>query len=173
MTKDEYRALVKGLNALYSTDTAPLIGDQYKFDLWFSLLQDLEYKRACAAVKKLAMSQRYAPKPYDIRKAYAELSPDAVANTLSDMEAWSMVRDAIRNGTYGSAEEYAALPPVIQKAVGSSENLREWASLPSATVESVIQSNFLRAYTTAQERTAADALLRIGTTGEPVLQIED
>lgn len=72
---------------------------------------------------------------------------------LNDMEAWSLVSKAIRNGTYGSVEEYAKLPPEIQQTLGSHNTLREWAMVPSETVETVIQSNFIKAF--RQKKTSA------------------
>ena len=71
---------------------------------------------------------------------------------LSEMEAWSLVSKAIRNSGYNSVEEFAKLPPLVQKAVGTPDNLRNWAVSDYRTIESVIQSNFLRTYGTVVKR---------------------
>ena len=57
-----------------------------------------------------------------------------------------MVSKALTNGIYGWREEYDKLPPMVQRAVGRAENLREWAQMDAETVQSVIHSHFLRAY---------------------------
>lgn len=64
---------------------------------------------------------------------------------LNESEAWALVRKAINNGTYNSAQEYAKLPPAVQKAVGTHEQLRNWA-MDEDFSEEVAKSNFERAY---------------------------
>ena len=66
---------------------------------------------------------------------------------LNEAEAWALVQKAIRRSGYYSKEEFAKLPAAAQKAVGTPEQLREWALDPdfNAGVEG---SNFKRAYRT-------------------------
>jgi hypothetical protein len=71
---------------------------------------------------------------------------------LSELEAWGMVRKAIRNSIYHSEEEFDKLPKTVQAAVGSHTNLREWAQMDTDTVESVEASHFVRNFRVAQER---------------------
>jgi hypothetical protein len=68
------------------------------------------------------------------------------------MEAWSLVSNAIKNGYYGAEEEFAKLPEVVQKAVGTPANLRAWAHTDEASIENVVQSNFMRTYRTVVKR---------------------
>ena len=68
------------------------------------------------------------------------------------MEAWSLVSKAIRNSSYNSVEEFVKLPLLVQRAVGTPDNLRNWAVSDCQTIESVIQSNFLRTYRTVVKR---------------------
>ena len=70
------------------------------------------------------------------------------------MEAWSLVRRAIQNSLYHADEEYSKLPPIVQKAVGSPDNLRGWAAMDAATVSSVTASNFIRTYSSEVEQAA-------------------
>ena len=57
-----------------------------------------------------------------------------------------MVARAIRNGTYGAKKEFDALPQVIQRLVGSPNQLKEWAAMDADVVSSVVASNFQRSY---------------------------
>lgn len=66
---------------------------------------------------------------------------------LTELEAWSLVSKAIRNGLYGADEEFAKLPPLVQQAVGQPRCLTEWAML-GAEDKAVTQSNFMRSYRT-------------------------
>ena len=78
---------------------------------------------------------------------------DAVdAISRNAMSAWALVSKACSNGIYGYREEFAKLPPEVQRAVGAPEVLREWAMMESDTVQSVIASNFQKNYRATQER---------------------
>ena len=70
---------------------------------------------------------------------------------MSELEAWSLVQKAVRNGNYGAEREFNALPPEVQQAVGSPGQIREWA-LMDADSMSVAQSNFLRSYRIVRDR---------------------
>ena len=59
----------------------------------------------------------------ELREAAARLSGAAPA--LTHDEAWQLVRRAAGNSAYGAAAEFAALPPQVQRAVGSPVALRE------------------------------------------------
>ena len=67
-------------------------------------------------------------------------------NEMTEQEAWSLVLKALSNGTYGSQKEFDKLPPVLQRLVGSPNQLKEWALMDSDTVNSVVASNFQRSY---------------------------
>lgn len=83
---------------------------------------------------------------------------DATNNVTPSTEAWAMVHKAICNGIYHSEEEFAKLPPTIQKAVGSPANIREWAQTESKNM-TVIESNFMRTYESVVKREKQDALM--------------
>ena len=71
---------------------------------------------------------------------------------LGELEAWGLVRKAIRNGIYGAESEYNKLPEVVRVALGSPGQIRSWAAMDIDSVESVAQSNFLRSFRAAKER---------------------
>ena len=81
---------------------------------------------------------------------HLKLAPKA--EELSDLEAWAVVRKALGRSGYYWEEEYAKLPKPVRKAVGHAYNLREWSQMETDTVESVIQSQFLRSYRTILSR---------------------
>ena len=67
-------------------------------------------------------------------------------DTLSEGEAWSLVKRAIKDGNYHAEERYNELPPLVQKAVGSPNMIHQWAGTDSDEVNTVIMSNFQRSY---------------------------
>lgn len=85
----------------------------------------------------------FAPVPGQLKEQIRKLSEK---EELTEGEAWQYVAKALRNSTYNSAEEYAKLPEVVQRCVGSHEQLKEWALMDAETVASVVASNFQRGY---------------------------
>lgn len=75
------------------------------------------------------------------------------------MQAWALVSKALRNGLYGAEKEFNELPTTVQKAVGSPENLHNWATSDYETIETVIASNFQRTYRTVVEREKSNSML--------------
>lgn len=65
---------------------------------------------------------------------------------LSEGEAWAMVKKAIQDGNYHSEERFNELPPLVQRAIGGAEMIRQWAQTDSDEVNTVIMSNFQRTY---------------------------
>lgn len=140
LEREQFKTLVKGMKAVYSDPK--FIADKDAFDVWYSLLQDLDYDMASQAVQKYMMSNRFPPTISDIREQCNDFT---TPQELNEMEAWSLVSKAIRNSGYNSVEEFEKLPPIVQKAVGIPSQLRTWA-LDENYNEEVAMSSFQRAY---------------------------
>lgn len=109
------------------------------------ILSDYSYKDVSVALKAYILSDvsGFAP---SIGQLVSKIGMIRNKKELNEMEAWALVSNALRNGTYGSVEEFEKLPEIVQKAVGSPENLRNWAQTDVGSVENVIQSNFIKTY---------------------------
>lgn len=119
--------------------------------LWASVFKDEPYKAVENAIYAYMATDtgRFMPTVGLIKDALHKWStPDA----MTEGEAWQLVAKALRNGTYGAEEEFAALPPSVQRAVGSPNQLREWAKMDVETVQSVVASNFQRSFRVRQQR---------------------
>lgn len=120
-------------------------------DVWNMMLEEYSYSQISTALKTYVHSDTsgFAPSIGQlINKLHEVQSPQE----LNEMEAWMLVSKALRNGYYGAVEEFNKLPPLVQKAVGSPDNLRNWALTDSKSIENVVQSNFMRAYRTVVNR---------------------
>lgn len=84
----------------------------------------------------------------------AKLTDVKMAGKLDANEAWKLVKKAITNSGYHSAEEFDKLPREAQKVVGSPQTLYEWA-MDENYNESVIMSQFIKAYNTVINRETA------------------
>lgn len=141
MTREEFSIIVKGLKAVYTQQT--FIPDKDAFNVWYELLKDIDYANCNMAVQRYIISERFPPTIADIRDYV--FKNDKSNNGLNESYAWSLVRKAISDSSYHSEERFNELPETIQKAVGSANQLRIWATDGDFN-DGVVQSNFLRSY---------------------------
>ena len=116
-------------------------------NLWVDMFQDDPAQIVAAAVKAHIASDEKGFPPHigAIKTAIVKLTKPPELE-MSEMEAWALVRKATRNGVYGAQKEFDALPPIVQRVVGSPGQLKEWALMDEDVVASVISSNFQRSY---------------------------
>lgn len=113
-------------------------------DVWHTMLSDYDYSLVSMALKSYILSDTSGFAPA-IGQLVAKMHSITQPQELNEMEAWSLVSKAIRNSIYNSADEYAKLPPIVQKAVGLPSQLMQWA-IDDTYNESVVSSNFMRCY---------------------------
>lgn len=115
-----------------------------------TMLREYTYEQANAALAAFIATDTKGFAP-SVGQLIGKIHALFGAAELGEMEAWQMVRQAISNGGYGAEEEFAKLPPIVQRALGSAGQIRAWA-LDCDYNESVAASNFMRAYRNAAER---------------------
>lgn len=146
MTRDETKIIIRAMSASYPNfNPKDLSGT---VDIWSQMLIEYDYKDISKALQKyiLSDSSGFAPSIGQI------VGLIDMPISREPLEAWSLVRKAICNGTYHSEEEFAKLPAEIQTAIGSAANLKEMAQMDVDVVESVEQSHFIRSYQTVLKR---------------------
>lgn len=147
MTKKEMAEILAVMQANYPDDFRGMSDKAMngKINLWFMQFRDDDYKEVLAAVMAhiATDTNRFMP-PVGVIKA--KLVEIRQPEEMTELEAWGLVQKALRNGYYGAQEEFDKLPPVVQRLVGSPSQLREWATMDSDVVSSVVASNFQRSY---------------------------
>lgn len=120
-------------------------------DVWQMMLEEYSYEQVSVALKAYIHSDisGFAP---SIGQLIGKIQTISQPQELDGMTAWGLVSKALRNGTYGAVEEFDKLPPLVRQAVGMPDNLKNWATSDYQTIETVIQSNFLRTYETVVKR---------------------
>ena len=113
--------------------------------LWAEMFADEPGELVAVAVKALIKS-RVSTFPPGIGEITEMIQQITQPDQMTEMEAWSLVRKAVSNSNYNSAEEFNKLPAVVQRLVGAPSQLREWAVMDSETLNSVVASNFQRSY---------------------------
>ena len=119
-------------------------------DVWQMMLSDYDYNLVAMALKAYILSDTSGFAP-SIGQLVGKIQTLTKPQELNEMEAWSLVCDALQNSGYNYAEEYAKLPPLVQKAVGLPTQLQTWA-LTENLNKDVVGSNFMRCYRIEVER---------------------
>jgi hypothetical protein len=149
MTRDETIKLLMVIQSAYPNFKPP--DKTVAVDTWYTMLRDMDYNVVQMGLRAYITSDTsgFAPSIGQlINTIYLTQNPQE----LNEMEAWALVSKALRNGYYGAVEEFDNLPPLVQKAVGTPDNLRNWSQTNTESVENVIQSNFMRSYRTVVKR---------------------
>lgn len=120
-------------------------------DVWQMMLDEYSYNQVSIALKAYVTSDTSGFAP-SVGEIVAKIQLVSQPQELDGMTAWGLVSKALRNGTYGAVEEFNKLPPLVKQAVGMPDNLKNWATSDYQTIETVIQSNFLRTYETVVKR---------------------
>lgn len=113
--------------------------------LWESMFADEPAEVVALAVKAHIAADRkgFPPHVGAIKDAIVRLK---APEQMTEQEASARVMAAARNGLYGAEEEFAKLPPILQRIVGSAWQLREWAGMEADAVQSVVASNIQRSF---------------------------
>lgn len=119
-------------------------------DVWQMMLSDYDYNLVAMALKAYILSDTSGFAP-SIGQLVDKMKSITTPQELNEMEAWSLVCDALSNCGYNYAEEYAKLPTLVQKAVGLPTQLQAWA-LTENLNKDVVGSNFMRCYRIEVER---------------------
>lgn len=149
MTKTEVRQLLAMTQAVYPNYNPP--SREAAVNAWLMCLSEYDNNVVTAAFKAYMTTDTSGFAP-SIGQLLDKLHLIQDPQELNEMEAWSLVSKALRNGYYGAVEEFNNLPPLVQKAVGSPDNLRNWSQTDVKAIETVIQSNFMRSYAAIVKR---------------------
>lgn len=149
MTREQVGKLLMTIQAYYPNYNPP--DKEITLNAWYIMFAEypeelvLQALRACIATN----TSGFAP---DVGQIMSKIQIISQPQELDGMTAWGLVSKALRNGTYGAVEEFNKLPPLVRQAVGMPDNLKNWATSDYQTIETVIQSNFLRTYETVVKR---------------------
>ena len=147
MTRDDTLDLLSILKAAYPNfyrDMTRKDADQV-ISLWFEMFKDEPVELVALAVKAHISTDKKGFPPHigAIKDAIVKIQqPDE----MTEIEAWNIVRSAIRSYSWDAKEQFDKLPPVLQRLVGSPNQLMEWGQMEADEVATVVASNFQRSY---------------------------
>ena len=120
-------------------------------NLWAEHFLDKEYNLVKAAVNSYIATDvsGYLPNVGQINEHIRKLTQQG---DMTEQEAVNLIMKACANSGYNSKEEFDKLPPILQRLVGSPNQLKEWAMMDKKVVNSVVASNLMRSYKAVAER---------------------
>ena len=112
---------------------------------WEEMLKDYSYECILMALKTYVLSNTsgFAPSIGQLIEATRIVDTQT---SLTETQAWEIVSRALRDSYYHADEQFQKFPEIVQRVVGSPSQLRNWGQSELETVETVIQSNFMRTY---------------------------
>ena len=147
MNREETKEILSILRINYPNSFTRLSNEEtYKYlDLWAEAFKDEPVQLVAGAVKSIIYgdTREFAPNIGQVKAKIYSLTHEA---DMTEIEAWQLVKNALRNSGYHAADEFENLPAVVQRLVGSPRQLYEWSMMDSEKVDTVVASNFQRSY---------------------------
>lgn len=113
MEREQFKTLCKGMKAVYTQET--FLPDADAFNIWFTLLGDLEYNVLQAAILKHMATNKFPPTIAELREAATTIR----VGELPDWgEGWEKVLMAIRKfGMYRETEALQTMDETTKTCV--------------------------------------------------------
>ena len=146
MTREETKMIIKMLEIAYPQHYSKLDQDHIigQINLWSELWKDDNADMIANAVKVI-ISTDSNPFPPTIGQINSKVYDMFAPKGMTEQEAWSYISNAIRNGNYHAREEWENLPEEVQ-ALCSPNDIRDWASMDTSQVQTVVASNWQRSF---------------------------
>lgn len=153
MKREQFKILCKGMKAVYTQET--FLPDADAFNIWFSLLGDLDYPVLNAAIQKYMLTNKFPPTIADLR----ELATIIRMGDLPEWgEGWEKVLKAIR--FYGYMRETEALQTMDEITQTCVKRLG-WRNLCMSENNNQDRANFRMIYEQLSERTKKENTIPI------------
>lgn len=147
MTKQETEMIIRVLEAAYPMFYRNKTADDRRdaLRLWYDMFSEDDGVTVGAAVKAYIATNTDGFPP-DIGQIKQRIVKMKYPEIPDEAQAWAIVSKAIQRSGYHAKEEFEKLPPVIKKVVCNPSTLKDWAMADMKTLQTVIASNFQRAY---------------------------
>lgn len=149
MTENETKKIIMTIEAAFP-NWKPQAPKEFVVNLWHKFLASFDQKEVARAVQVYIATDTSGFAP-TIGQVIDHIHVLVEPEQLNDMQAWALVAKAIQNSSYNSKAEFARLPLIVQKAVGSEQQLKIWATDENYNAN-VVSSNFIKTYRNVVQR---------------------
>ena len=119
--------------------------------VWYNTFSEYPFATVMVGIQGYISSDTsgFPPSPGQVVKAIQDITRQ---EETTSMEAWALVKKAVNSPRDRAKEVFDSLPPLIQKVIGGHGQLLAWGNIGEDEFETVIQSNFMRAYEAEKKR---------------------
>ena len=119
--------------------------------VWYNTFSEYPVEMVMVGIQGYISSDTsgFPPSPGQVMKVIQNITRQ---QDMTGMEAWSLVKKAVNSARDKYEEVFNDLPPLIQKVIGGHHQLLTWGNVREEEFETVIQSNFMRAYEAEKQR---------------------
>lgn len=145
MTKEETKKILAVIKAAYPAFYKDYTNDDLSgaVNVWHEMLIDDSYQNVSIAVSAIISTNKFAPSIAEVKEKLFDIAnPDI----MTAQEAWNEVKKAISQGNYNYVEAFNKLPELLKTIVGNALQINAWARESENTIDTVIASNFQKAY---------------------------
>ena len=153
MTFNEFKALVKGMKAVYTSPN--FLPDADSVKIWYRLLEDMPYELANIAIQRHMAINKFPPTVAEIRAAAVE----SVYKPVDWSDGWEQFRKAVSK--YGYYQQEAALNSLDDLTCRVVKRLG-WKQLCESENPMQDRANFRMIYEQEQQREGEKAALPAG-----------
>ena len=120
---------------------------------WSVTFKDDDPSQVMQAVINTINTMPYKPTIADIRKRMAQAK---MGGQMTELEAFQKINTAVEKayGENDALKQFQALPPILQKLVGTPTQLRDWRTVETAQFQTVIASMIRSSYRELAQREA-------------------
>ena len=146
MTKTDVLKIISMLEVAYPQHYSRLSQEQLQNQimLWSDLLED-EDANIIANTVKIMIKNDSSPFPPTVGQICSKAQDLFQPKGMTEQQAWNHISRAIRNGNYHAREEWENLPEEVQEMC-SPNDIRDWASMDTSQVQTVVSSNWQRSF---------------------------
>lgn len=150
MTREETTAILGVLKTAYPNFYKDMNKQQMldTVQLWSEMFVNENIEVVKIAVKSLINTFKFPPTMADVKEQIYKLQYPETDDTT---ELYNGLKKAIGNSIYNAVDEFAKLPTIVQKFVGSPKQLREWA-IDENFNDNVLRGQFSKQITTLKAR---------------------
>lgn len=152
MTFNEFKALVKGMKAVYTSPN--FLPDADSVKIWYRLLEDMPYELANIAIQRHMATNKFPPTVAEIRQAAVQ----TVDTPQNWADGWERFRRAV--GKYGYYQQDAALASMDETTRRVVKRLG-WKQLCESENQMQDRANFRMVYEQEAQRKNETAVLPV------------
>lgn len=154
MTKEETLKILAVLKAAYPAFYSKQSKNELEatVNIWYARFVGDDYTLVNYALGELIDTHTGFPPDIAAVKIKMREIQETATGELNVEELWYKLKRAVSNSTYGAAEEFEKLPPILKQYICSPSALHELAMIDTETLNTVTHGQFLKQIAALKEQ---------------------